>query len=170
MKNIVLLLFVALISVSTTVAQDFVVRGFVYNKDNGEPIEFAKVLLIKADASESDQPIGATTNLDGFFSFAKVMKGDYTILIRNMEFNDLEQTISVGDKEILSLTFELEKPDDVKQIEQIDIYAEDRSKKTRVEISTIKLDQKGLERLPSFGAENDIVSAFAVTPGCSDHG
>ena len=64
--------------------------------------------------------------------------------MRSIEFNDFQQKISVGDKEIISLTFELEKPDDVKQIEQIDIYAEDRSKKTRVEISTIKLNQKGL--------------------------
>ena len=165
MKNIFLLALLALITISSCFSQDFVVRGFVYNKDNGEPIEFAKVLLIKENALDSEPPTGATTNLDGFFSFAKVLKGNYTLLVRSIEFNDFQQKISVGDKEIISLTFELEKPDDVKQIEQIDIYAEDRSKKTRVEISTIKLDQKGLERLPSFGAENDIVSAFAVTPG-----
>ena len=146
-------------------SQDFVVRGFVYNKDNGEPVEFAKVLLKKKNAKEGEEPAGATTNLDGFFAFAKVSKGEYEVTVRNMEFNEISQDINVGDREILTLKFELEKPDDVKQIDQVDIYAEDRSKKTKVEISIIKLDQKGLERLPSFGAENDIVSAFAVTPG-----
>ena len=36
---------------------------------------------------------------------------------------------------------------------------------TEIEISKLKLDQKGLERIPSYGAENDIVGAFSVTPG-----
>ena len=29
----------------------------------------------------------------------------------------------------------------------------------------IRLDKKGLERIPSVGGENDIVSAFSITPG-----
>ena len=45
------------------------------------------------------------------------------------------------------------------------ITAENKTKRTEIEISKLKLDQKGLERIPSYGAENDIVGAFSVTPG-----
>ena len=45
------------------------------------------------------------------------------------------------------------------------ITAENKTKRSEIEISKLKLDQKGLERIPSYGAENDIVGAFSVTPG-----
>ena len=52
-----------------------------------------------------------------------------------------------------------------KAFDEIRITAENKTKRSEIEISKLKLDQKGLERIPSYGAENDIVGAFSVTPG-----
>jgi hypothetical protein len=145
-------------------AQDYIVRGFVYDKDNGEPVEFTKVFLQSKDRPTEDA-IGATTNLDGFFNFAKVKAGNYQIIVKNIEYSDIVRDITVGKEAILNIKFELEKPDDIRQIEEVEIRADDKSKTTKVEISVNKLDQKGLERLPGIGGENDIVAAFSVTPG-----
>jgi hypothetical protein len=149
---------------SSILGQDYTIRGFVYDKDNGEPVELTKVILINKDRSDIE-PKGATTNLDGFFQFTKIPKGNYQIVVRNIEFNEATKDVELGKQEIVTLQFELDKPDDVRQMDQVEIYADDKSKRTNVEISTIKLDKKGLERLPSFGGENDIVSALSVTPG-----
>lgn len=149
----------------TVLAQDYTVRGFLYNEENGEAVGFVKVILKPANFEEGDPVIGATTDYEGFFQFSKVKAGTYTIEIRSMEHEDLSQEITVGDRTILTLRYELKKKEDVKEIDEVSVFGEDRAKKNNVEMSVNKLDQKGLERLPSFGAENDVISAFAVTPG-----
>lgn len=156
--------FFILFTILTANAQDFIVRGFIYDKDNGEPVEFTKVFLLSKDRP-NDDAIGATSNLDGFFSFSKIKGGEYQIVVKNVEYSEISKVILVGREAILNLKFELEKPDDIRQIEEVEIRADDQSKTTKVEISVNKLDQKGLERLPGIGGENDIVAAFSVTPG-----
>lgn len=145
-------------------AQDYTIRGFVYDSENGEPVVFAKIILLNQDTEEQ---IGTDSDLDGYFSFAKLEKGNFKITVRTTDYEELKQSVSLDDNSplIISLRFDAVKPDNIKDFEGVNVYADDINKKKNIEISTIKLDQKGLERLPSFGAENDIVSAFAVTPG-----
>ena len=157
-------LLTLVLSISITLAQDATVRGFIFDKSNGEPVAYAKVLL-KSKSSDDNKSF-ATTDLDGYFSLAKIEQGEYYITIRASSFNEVVDSLKVIEQnQILSLRYDLSKPDNVTEIEGVEISATDKDKKTKVEISTIKLDKKGLERLPSFGAENDIVSALAVTPG-----
>lgn len=165
LRKVAFLLLILLSYGFVSFGQNFTVRGFIYAASSGEPLAFVKVILVPENAKETDPVIGATTNIEGFFSFPAVEKGKYTIELRSMEHNDIVQEIEVGDKEIMQLRFEMEERDEIKEIEEVQVYADDRSKRTQVDMSVNKLDKKGLERLPSFGAENDIVSAFAVTPG-----
>lgn len=147
-----------------TFAQDYTIRGFVYDSDNGEAVPFAKIILFNLD---SEVQIGTDTDIDGYFSFAKLNQGNYKITVRTTDYEEVKEytEINASSPNVNSLRFDLVKPDNIKDLEGVNVYADDINKKKNVEISTIKLDQKGLERLPSFGAENDIVSAFAVTPG-----
>ncbi|MDX1653437.1 MAG: TonB-dependent receptor [Brumimicrobium sp.] len=163
-RPFLLTLFFIIVSFSF-VAQEYTVRGFLFDGESGEPLPYLKVVLKKKDAGENADVIGATTDMDGLFQFSKVPAGEYILEVRSLDHEEITDEISVGDKPILSLRYELEKKSEVKEMEGVEIFADDRSKRTNVEISVNKLDQQGLERLPSFGAENDIVSAFAVTPG-----
>lgn len=165
LKNQLVLLVSILFVTISAIAQDYTVRGFVYDEENGEPLSFVKVLLKKKDAPENAEVTGATTDMDGLFQFPKLKAGDYVLELRSMEHEVLVDEVNVGERTILTLRYELSTKDDVKDIEGVDVFADDRSKRNNVEMSVNKLDQKGLERLPSFGAENDVISAFAVTPG-----
>ena len=163
MKVLLLLLF--LIFLTGICAQEYTVRGFIYESETGEGAAYVKVLLKKDGASKDAPTIGATTDLEGFFSIPKLTKGKYTITVRSMDHEEIEDEIELGKQDILSVRYDLKKREDVKDLEGVNVYADDRSKKTKVEMSVNKLDQKGLERLPSFGAENDVMSAMSVTPG-----
>ena len=78
----------------------------------------------------------------------------------------LEKKVTISKTgEILDLKFDLIKSDDVKEISEVNVSAESKRKKNEISMSQIKLDKKGLERIPSVGAENDVVGAFSVTPG-----
>jgi 5-hydroxyisourate hydrolase-like protein (transthyretin family) len=160
-----LTVFVSIVISTALFSQDYNVRGFLFDKDNGEPVAFAKLILEKEGAAQDAPVIGATSDLEGFFNFAKLEKGTYTLSIKTMEYVEITDQITLDETEIVTLRYELEKADEVKEVEEINVYADDRTKRNQVEMSVIKLDKKGLERIPSMGAENDITAALSVTPG-----
>ena len=64
----------------TTCAQDFTIRGFIYNKADGEPMPFEKIRLLNADSTNLS---GAITDVNGFFSLSKLNKGEYIIKVES---------------------------------------------------------------------------------------
>ena len=45
------------------------IKGFIYDKDNGEPIPFANIVLL-------DTKYGAATDINGLFLINKIPKGE----------------------------------------------------------------------------------------------
>ncbi len=163
MKRLLVLL-VNVFLISAAFAQDHNVRGFIYNKENGEPMPFEKVRILKR--TDSTTVAGAVTDVDGFFSIVKLDKGRYIIKIENFSYKTIIQNFEITDsKGITNFKFELEKSSDIKEMDEVAVSADSKRKKNEVLVSQIKLDKKGIERIPSMGAENDIVGAFSVTPG-----
>lgn len=147
----------------TSFSQDNTVRGFIYDKSNGEPMSFEKIKVLKLDSSIV---AGAVTDLNGFFSIPKLEKGNFLLKVENFKYEVAIQKVEIKEgKKIYDLKFELIKKDVVKELDEVKVSADNKTKRTEIEISKLKLDQKGLERIPSYGAENDIVGAFSVTPG-----
>jgi hypothetical protein len=144
-------------------SQEVTIRGFVTDKLSGEPIMFEKVkLLQKVDSSFV---MGALSDVNGFYSLPKVSKGEYLLVLENQVYNPFIKQVSITNpKGMVDIAITLEKKS-VKEIDQIDIYGDEKKRKTDPLVSQLKLDKKGLERIPSMGAENDIVGAFSVTPG-----
>ena len=126
---------------------------------------FVKVLIKPVPSSSNDKMNGATTDLDGYFQFSSLRSGEYAVEVRSAEHVMIFDTIRLGDRELTTLRYELVKSDEVKEMEEVAIFGQDQSKRSNVEMSVNKLNKEDLERLPSFGAENDIIAAFAVTPG-----
>jgi hypothetical protein len=144
-------------------AQEHTIRGFIYDKKNGEAVIFEKVLLLKLDSTIES---GANTDVNGFFSIPKINKGSYLLKIDNGNFKKLISNIEISEnKGFTNLKFELETSEKINELEDVVISAQSKKNKKEVLVSTIKLDKKAIERIPSMGAENDIVGAFSVTPG-----
>ncbi|PHR17033.1 MAG: hypothetical protein COA38_21325, partial [Fluviicola sp.] len=162
---ITLLLSVAFSSIA--LSQDFTIRGFIYD-DQGEPMPFEKVRLLSTDSTLLE---GADTNIDGLYSFSKLKKGSYLVKVQSPEYETEMRSIEVTTaRGIKSVTFNLRKRSEMIDFEDIVVSAADARKRSEILISEIKLDKKGLERIPSMGAENDIVGAFSVTPGVTTTG
>jgi hypothetical protein len=158
-----IVLFLSFIFFSTVYfSQSATVRGFVYDKSTAEVIPFQKVKLI----TQSGTIYGAITDVNGFYSIPKLNIGEYTLKVEDQMFETFEEKISIKTvAAILDIKIELKKSSEVKDLEQVIVSAEGKRKTNEVLISQIRLDKKGLERVPSVGAENDIVGAFSVTPG-----
>ncbi len=144
-------------------AQDFSIRGVLYSAEDGEPLGGEKIRLLRTDSTAAG---GAYTDEDGLFNIGNVAKGEYILQIMAFGYEIKEVNVSVtkssGNKDF---TFEVKKDAKVKDIDAVQVSAEQRQKTREVLIGVNQLDQKGLERIPSTGGENDIVAAFSVTPG-----
>jgi len=160
--------FLFLISLSFgigfTYAQEHTVRGFIYDGETGEPLPFEQILLIPTEKGES--LLGASSDVNGFFSIAKVKIGTYVCRVEDINYKLYEREVEIKKATgITDLRIDLLAPDNTGNIEEVVISAEAKAKTTEVLMSQIKLDKKGLERIPAVGAENDVVGAFSVTPG-----
>ena len=148
---------------SSAFTQNLTVRGFVYDQSNGEPMGYEKVKILTTDSTII---AGAITDLNGFFQIPKLKKDKYILKISNLKYESAYQNIDFNnDKNIIDVKFELRLLQGVQEFEEVKVSAESKTKRTQIEISKLKLSKEGLERIPSYGAENDIVGAFSVTPG-----
>lgn len=162
MKQI-LSLFAFLIVSIVSFSQDHTIRGFIFNNENSEVVPFEKVVLVPTEKSQAI--LGASTDVNGFFSIPKVPIGTYLLKVQTVEFKEYNKEIKVLEKGgITEIRIDLI-PVDAVGIDEVVISAETKAKTTEVLMSVTKLDKKGLERIPAVGAENDITAAFSVTPG-----
>lgn len=164
LKKILVALF--LFFTTTLLAQQtFQVRGFVYSEESGESAGYIKVVLKPMDTSSQVTTKVSMTNSDGFFQFTGIAKGTYYVALLDLQYEKKVDTIHVGATKITTLRYELKKKSNVKKFEGVSVYGKKQAARVNVDMSVNQLDKKSIERLPSFGAENDIVAAFKVTPG-----
>ena len=156
-----LLFFVISLVGFTTFAQDFSIRGFVYDDSNMEPVGEMKVKLLKLDSTVIS---GAFTDNNGGFLIPKLTKGSYILKIEAGRFNKAFVNVNMTDKtKIYDVQFKLVR--NTQNVKEVVVSVDSKEKKNEVLIGTLKYNQKSLDRIPSHGGENDIVGAISVTPG-----
>ncbi len=154
MKNFIFLFCAFLIS-NFAFSQSASVRGFVYNKANGEPVAFSNVYL-KGTTN------GSSTDLNGFFSLNKIAPGAYKLMVTNLEFDTISQDITVKAGEILSKKFFADKGG--VSLQMVDVTAESSEKIETPNVGVQKIDPVAINKLPSVG-EPDLAQYLQVLPG-----
>ena len=133
-----------------------IIRGNVYDKNGGQPVPFANVLL-----KGSTQ--GATTDLNGFYQISNVKAGDYTLFVSFIGYDSLEQKVTVSASEIAYKSFYLSEA--AKNLETVEISARREERRSTALVSKITVTQKEIKSLPSTGGEPDIAQYLTVIPG-----
>lgn len=137
------------------VAQHGTIRGFVYNQANGEPVAFSNVYL-------KGTTLGASTDLNGFFSINNISPGNYTLLVTNLEFDTIVENISMKANDIVTKKFFSEKGGVVLSV--VDVTAEQLDKVEKPNVAVQQLDPVTINKLPSVG-EPDLAQYLQVLPG-----
>ena len=123
MRKLYSLIVIFSLSVSYVLSQAGMgsIQGSVIDKDSKEPIAFAKVIISQGGIIKG----GAETDFDGKFQFPSVTSGSYDVEFRSPEHQPLKlEKVSVAAEKITFLDkTELGKPDDVKQLEEVQIVA-----------------------------------------------
>lgn len=150
-----LLLLLALVPTLIT-AQTGNVRGFVYDKQTGEPIIFTNVIL-------KGTTIGAATDVNGYYSISKVTPGQYTLQVTSLGYDTAQKVVTVVRDQIITEKLYLGKS--VIQIKEFEVSGEKQEAQTQVRMGVTKLTPRQIERLPAIGGEADLAQYLQVVPG-----
>ncbi len=132
------------------------IKGFVYEKETGEPALFANVLL-------EELKIGTSTDVNGFFAFNKIEAGTYTIKVSSIGFKDYSEKITLKQGKTLSLKLYIDAASE--ELGEIVLSSKAQDKKTEVNISKINITPKSIKRMPSIGGEADLAQYIQSLPG-----
>lgn len=132
-----------------------VVKGFVYDKETGEPVTFVNVFF-------KGTTIGANTDLNGYFYISRIPIGDYTLLITSFEHDTIKDKITIKSGDILQKKYFAKKGG--KMLEEIEVTTAAADKVEKTSVSVQKIDPIVINKLPSVG-EPDIAQYLQVIPG-----
>lgn len=132
------------------------VRGFVYDKKNGEPIIFTNVFI-------KELAVGKTTDINGFYAISKLKPGSYLLQCYSIGYDTASVNIVIESGKIITHNLYLNPVEIV--IDEVKISADRQKAISEVKISANTITQKELKALPSFGGEPDLVQYLQVLPG-----
>lgn len=141
------------------IAQNFTVSGTVKDGSNGET-------MISAMIYTADGNYGTATNVYGYYAL-ELPAGNHTLLFNYSGFETFTKELNVVENTKLNVEL---KP----QAEEIDVVvvkgkrASDNFKK--IEMSTVELDVKKIEKIPALLGEADVVKSVQLMPGVSTVG
>lgn len=131
------------------------IKGFVYDKANGEPVPFINVYL-------KSTTIGANTDLNGYFNITRIPEGDYTIMVTSLEFDTLSEPVSIRNNAVLNKKFFVKKGGI--KLEEVEVTTTAVEKVENTTVGVQKIDPVIITKLPSVG-EPDIAQYLQVLPG-----
>ena len=153
MKNVLLSLF--LLCSTIALAQGQLIRGFVYEKNGGEPIPYANVTV-----EGSGQ--GGTTDLNGYFQISDVPVGLRTLTFSFLGFEAQSVEVRAYKGKPSSVKVFLE--ESTQLLNTVNIDVERAQKKVKVATAVVSLSPKNIETF-SAGGDPDLMKALAVLPG-----
>jgi len=151
------ILFILSILITTTAfSQTGNIRGFVYEKESGEPVMFCNVFL-------KGTTIGAPTDINGMYNISKVNTGEYTLVATYIGYDTTEVNITLKSGQILSKNLEI--GESSVKLNEVKISAERAEMKTEVKAAAIKITKQDMEMIPTIGGEPDLAQYMQVIPG-----
>jgi hypothetical protein len=156
MNSRYLLLFCVGLFSFVSYGQTAIIRGFVYDSQNGEPI-------ISAVVSLNNSRQGAYSDERGFFTINNVAAGKYVVSATTIGFDTSRFEITLKEGSIENYNFYLNPGS--KELGVVNVSGEKVRKSKEVYISQTTIKPIQLTRIPTVGGEPDLVQYLQVLPG-----
>ncbi|MCF8461013.1 MAG: TonB-dependent receptor [Flavobacteriales bacterium] len=145
-----------LLSIVAQAQQTGKIKGFVYEKETGEPVLFTNVIV-------KGTTLGAATDVNGYYTITNVPVGEQTVQITYLGYDTLTSSITVDDDRIASLNLYLTKSS--VKLSEVQISADRQEALTEVRTSVTKLTPKEMKQIPTVSGESDLAQVLQVQPG-----
>jgi len=154
MKSLKILFLLSIISFYSF-SQSTSIRGFVYEKESGEPIIFTNVYLLGTT-------LGASTDVNGYFTISQVPAGEYTLIVTYLGFDTIREPVIIKNAQIINKRLYMTKS--AFQLKTFEVSAEKQEGLTETKTSVVKITPKQIASIPSIGTP-DLAQYLQVLPG-----
>ena len=79
-----LLLIMLVLAGNLLYSQSATIRGFIYEKESGEPVIFTNAYLLGTS-------YGSTTDINGYFAITQIPPGSYTLIVTYLGYDTLQR-------------------------------------------------------------------------------
>jgi len=155
MKNFLIILAALFLTLSA-VSQEGTVKGFVYDKETGEPVIFTTVQL-------KGTSIGISTDVNGYYSITQIPAGKYVLMVSNVSYSTYEDSIEIKNNRVLSRNIYLK--ESATQLKVFDVDGGAQEARTEIKMSVIKATGDDIKQIPAIGGDADIATYFQTVPG-----
>ncbi len=137
-------------------AQTGTIKGFVYEKGNGEPMIYTSVFI-------EGTGIGVQTDLNGYFSIRAVPEGSYTLASTMIGYDTARVVVRIKGNDIITQKLYLSRKET--ELQTVEVSARKTEQQTQVKAGSLTITPREMKLLPSTGGEPDIAQFLQVTPG-----
>ena len=159
MKLIFIGTFCSLLALSCLGQSKHTISGYIKDATNGE-------VLIGATVVIHELATGTISNVYGFYSIT-LPDGNYHITYKYMGYNDVQNTLNLAQ----DIRMDVELPLAKNELDEVVITGRPIDENVRgIEMSTLEMDIKSIEKLPAFVGEVDIIKSLQLLPGVATVG
>lgn len=155
MKIRYLLLLFSLFSI-TAFAQDGIIKGFVYDNSNGEPVGYVTVQL-------KGTSYGAMTDRNGAFIISKIPEGNYELVVTFFGYLDIIDSIKISKSSVITKNYQFIPSAVTLEAVHVSIEGQRNIQETRT--SVISVTPKEMAKMPAIGGQPDFAQYLQILPG-----
>ena len=149
-RFLVLFFFIAQLN-----AQYSIVSGFISDSSSGEALIGANVILQKTGQ-------GMATDINGYYIIQDIVPGNYILMVSYVGFSLSKKTLTISEGESIKLNISL--AEEVVELSQIEVSAEQLQRKVNIQPSKINLSPRMMKAAPAL-AEPDLFRTIQALPG-----
>ncbi|HLP18397.1 MAG TPA: TonB-dependent receptor [Bacteroidota bacterium] len=149
------LLYLLLIPAIALSQNGTTLSGFVRDKQTGESLPFANILM-------KGTTLGASTNIDGYYAVPKVAPGRYQLKVTLVGYRD--QLVDIEMKAGVNLVKNIMLVSTAIEVQEVVVSAEKDAEKKSTQTGRIVMNAQELQSIPSVG-ESDVFRALQIMPG-----
>lgn len=150
------LLLVGLFFSGFLFAQQATIRGFIYEKETGEPVIFTNAYL-------QGTTYGSTSDANGYYAITQIPPGEYTLLITYLGYDTLKMEVTLKPNIILQENLYLTKSSVL--LDAVSVSAERQAVRTETRTSVVKVTPLDIKQIPTVGGTPDLAQYLQVLPG-----
>ncbi len=151
---------ILLFSQATPDQQSTILRGFVTDSTNGEPVIYANVII-------KGTKTGASTNTSGYYIIPSVPPGKQTVIYSMMGYKPLEMVVDIPSGKITQVDVKLVPVSYTTQT--LTIYGEKSVEANATDLGLEKITAQEIKLLPK-GVEADVLRTLQYSSGVSTTG
>ena len=158
-KGLHVFLLFCLMGGAPVFGQNAVVRGFVTDASDGEPLQGVNVIL----KQDSIFVTGAATDRDGFFIMTNVVAGAYMLQASFIGYTNFTRPLSISGKKLLTLDISLEAGNET--LDEVVIESDRISGSTRVTAGMQRVTSEEIKMVPGPDVSPDLATYLSTLPG-----